>query len=78
MLREEEFGKFDIKVVEALCNLIGQLSIRQQSRTDEWKYRSCDICSARLQLRPMIRMDEDGSVLDLTTNRNLAIERVLT
>lgn len=78
MLMEEEFGKFDIKVVQALCNLVGHLSIGNKVELTNGKTGVVIFVHRDARLRPMIRMDEDASVLDLTTNRKLAVERVLT
>lgn len=77
MLMEEEFGKFDVKVVQALYNLVGRLSIGTKVKLTNGKTGIVIFVHRDAQLRPMIRMDEDASVLDLTTNRNLAIERFL-
>ena len=38
LIKEEEFGKFDIKVVQALHDLVGNLIYRNESAVDEWEY----------------------------------------
>lgn len=77
MLLEEEFGKFDIKVVQALSNLVGRLSIGTQVKLTDGKTGVVLFVHRDAPLRPTIKIDEDASVLDLVINRDLAVERIL-
>ncbi len=77
MLTEEEFGKFDILVVQALQNLIGQLTIGTKVKLTNGETGSVIFVHRDAALRPTIKLASDGSVLDLTTNRTIAVERVL-
>lgn len=77
MIKEEEFGKFDIKVVQALHDIVCNLSIGTQVRLTNGKEGKVIFVHRDAALRPTIRMNEDESILDLTSNRRLAIERVL-
>ena len=77
MLMEEEFGKFDIKVVQALYNLVGRLSIGTKVKLTNGKEGTVVFVHRDARLRPTIKLDEEATVLDLTTNRSLAVERVL-
>ncbi len=77
MIREEEFGKFDIKVVQALHDLVGNLSIGTKVLLTNGELGEIIFVHRDARLRPMVKKSVDGSILDLTTNRHLAIERVL-
>lgn len=78
MIREEEFGKFDIKVVQALHDLVGDLSIGTKVRLTNGEEGEVLFVHRDARLRPMVKMNRDGSILDLTINRRLSIERVLS
>lgn len=79
LILEEEFGKFDIKVVQALHNLVGNLSIGLKVRLTDGKDGEIIFLHRDASLRPMMKMnDENETILDLTTNRHLAIERILS
>lgn len=77
LITEEEFGKFDISVVQALHKLVGNLSIGMNVRLTNGKEGEVIFVHRDTKLRPMIKMNEDNSILNLTTNRHLAIEKVL-
>ena len=78
MLMEEEFGRFDINAVQALYNLVGHLSIGTKVRLTNGKEGTVVFVHRDARLRPTIKLNEDNSVLDLTTIRSLAVERVLS
>ena len=78
MIREEEFGKFDIKVVQALHNLVGDLSIGTKVRLTNGEEGEVLFVHRDARLRPMVKMNDDGSILDLTTNRRISVDRVLS
>lgn len=77
MIREEEFGKFDIKVVQALHDLVGNLSIGTKVLLTNGEVGEVIFVHRDARLRPMVKKSVDGSIFDLTTNRHLAIEKVL-
>ncbi|HJF31718.1 MAG TPA: HD-GYP domain-containing protein [Sporosarcina psychrophila] len=77
MIKEEEFGKFDIKVVQALLDLVGNISIGTKVLLTNGEVGEVIFVHRDARLRPMVKRSTDGSILDLTTNRHLAIERVL-
>ena len=78
MISEEEFGKFDIKVVQALHNLVGDLSIGTKVRLTNGEEGEVLFVHRDARLRPMVKMSDDGSILDLTTNRRISVDRVLS
>lgn len=77
MIKEEEFGKFDIKVVQALLDLVGNLSIGTKVLLTNGEVGEVIFVHRDARLRPMLKKSADESILDLATNRHLAIERVL-
>ncbi|WP_339252646.1 HD-GYP domain-containing protein [Sporosarcina sp. FSL W8-0480] len=77
MIKEDEFGKFDIKVVDALQNLVGNLSIGTRVKLNNGELGEVMFLHRDTPLRPMIKKDSDGLVIDLSTNRDLVIESIL-
>jgi HD-GYP domain-containing protein (c-di-GMP phosphodiesterase class II) len=77
MIKEEEFGKFDIKVVQALLDLVGNLSIGTRVQLTNGEVGEVVFVHRDARLRPMIKNSTDGSILDLTTNRHIAVGKVL-
>lgn len=76
MIKEEEFGKFDLKVVQALHDLVGNLSIGMKVKLTNGETGEIIFIHRDARLRPMIKK-EDGTTLDLTINRRIAVEKVL-
>ncbi|WP_203248263.1 HD-GYP domain-containing protein [Sporosarcina beigongshangi] len=77
MIKEEEFGKFDIKVVQALLDLVGNLSIGTKVQLTNGDVGEVVFVHRDARLRPMIKKSVDGTILDLTTNRHIAVGKVL-
>lgn len=77
MIKEEEFGKFDIKVVTALLDIVGNLSIGMKVLVTNGVVGEVIFVHRDARLRPILKITEDNSILDLTINRHLAIEKVL-
>ena len=76
-IKEEEFGKFDIKVVQALLNIVGNLSIGTKVQLTNGESGEVIYIHPDARLRPMVKKSIDDSILDLTMNRHLAIEKLL-
>lgn len=77
MIKEEEFGKFDLKVVEALQKLVGDLSIGTRVKLTDGELGEVMFLHRDAPLRPMIKKEADGSIIDLTAHRNLAIAKII-
>ena len=77
MIKEEEFGKFNIKVVQALHDLVCKLSIGTNVELTNGEKGEVIFVHRDAGLRPTVKMKADESILDLTTNRHLSIQRVL-
>ncbi|MFJ7935450.1 HD-GYP domain-containing protein [Sporosarcina sp. NPDC096371] len=78
MIKEEEFGKFDIKVVQALMDLVGNLSIGTRVKLTNGDVGEIVFIHRDARLRPMVKKSMDDSIIDLATNRHIAIEKILT
>lgn len=74
---EDEFGKIDINVVEALQKLVGNLSIGMKVGLTNGKEGELIFIHRDTKLKPTLKMNEDDSLLNLSTNRYLATERIL-
>ncbi|MDN4608886.1 HD-GYP domain-containing protein [Sporosarcina highlanderae] len=77
MIKEDEFGKFDIKVVDALQNLVGSLSIGTRVKLTNGEFGEVMFLHRDAPLRPMIKKDSDGLIIDLSTNRDITIDSIL-
>lgn len=77
MIQEEEFGKFDIKVVQALHALVCNLSIGTRVQLTNGEIGEVMFIHQEVKLRPMVKRSIDGSIIDLAINRQIAIEKVL-
>ena len=77
MIKEEEFGKFDIKVVEALHKLVGNLSIGTRVKLTDGEVGEIMFIHRDNPLRPMIKKESDGVILDLTAHRGIAISKII-
>ncbi|MCM3744540.1 HD-GYP domain-containing protein [Sporosarcina luteola] len=77
MIKEEEFGKFDIKVVEALHRLVGNLSIGTRVKLTDGEVGEIMFIHRDTPLRPMVKKEVDGSLIDLATHRSIAISKIV-
>lgn len=78
MIKEEEFGKFDVKVIQALLDLVVNLSVGTRVELTNGEIGEVVFVHRGAGLRPMIKKSVDGTIVDLTTSRHIAVERVLT
>lgn len=77
MIKEEEFGKFDIKVVEALQRVVGSLSIGTRVKLTDGEIGEVMFIHRDAPLRPTIKKESDGTFIDLTQFRDIAIAKVV-
>lgn len=77
MIKEEEFGKFNLKVIQALHDLVCNLSIGTNVKLTDGREGTVIFVHRDAVLRPTIKLDTDDSILDLTTNRHLSIQTIL-
>ena len=77
MIKEEEFGKFDIKVVEALQRVVGSLSIGTRVKLTDGEIGEVMFIHRDTPLRPTIKKESDGTIIDLTQFRDIAIAKIV-
>ncbi len=77
MIREDEFGKFNIQVVQALFSIVGDLPIGMRVEISTGETGEVIFVQPNVPTRPMIRISTSGEILDLSLKRNLYIERIL-
>lgn len=77
MIREDEFGKFNIQVVQALFSIVGDLPIGMRVELSTGESGEVIFVQPNVPTRPMIRISTSGEILDLSLKRNLYIERIL-
>ncbi len=78
MIKESEFGKFDIKVVQALMDLIVELPIGTKVELSNLERGEVMFINKFVPTRPLIKLESTGEIIDLSTNRYFHITRVLT
>ncbi|MFF2754477.1 HD-GYP domain-containing protein [Psychrobacillus sp. NPDC058041] len=77
MIKEEEFGKYSIEVVNALISLIGALPISTRVLLSNGDKGEVVFVHRDSPFRPMIRLIDTGQIIDLAANRNVYIETVI-
>lgn len=77
MIREDEFGKFNIQVVQALFKIVGDLPIGMRVELSTGETGEVIFVQQNVPTRPIIRISTTGEILDLSLKRNLYIERIL-
>ncbi|TQR11502.1 HD-GYP domain-containing protein [Psychrobacillus soli] len=77
MIREEEFGKYNIEAVLALISLVGDLPISTRVHLSDGRTGEVVFSHRDSPMRPMIRLTETGQIIDLAAKRSLYIESIL-
>ena len=78
MIKESEFGKFDIKVVQALIDLIVELPIGTKVELSNLERGEVMFINKYVPTRPLIKLLSTGEIIDLSTTKMFHITRVLT
>ena len=78
MIKESEFGKFDIKVVQALIDLIVEIPIGTKVELSNLERGEVMFINKYVPTRPLIKLVSTGELIDLSTNRSFYITRVLS
>lgn len=78
MIKESEFGKFDIKVVQALIDTVADLPIGTRVELSNLEQAEVMFINRYAPTRPLVRLIVTGEIIDLATYRNLHIMRVIT
>ena len=77
MIKEEEFGKYNIEAVHALISLVGDLSISTCVNLSDGRTGEVVFSHRDSPMRPMIRLTETGQIIDLAAKRSLYIESII-
>lgn len=76
LMREEEFGKFDMKVIEVLHELINKLSIGTKVKLTTDEIAEVIYLHRDFPLRPIVKALDTGLHTDLSSNRKVAIAKI--
>lgn len=77
MIKEEEFGKFNIKVVDALVNVVADLPIGTKVELSNLERGEILFVNKFSPTRPIVKLDETNELIDLSTNRRYYISRII-
>lgn len=77
MIKEEEFGKYNFEVVNALISLVGAIPISTRVMLSTGEVGEIVFLHRDSPLRPMIRLVETGQIIDLSAKRTMYIETVV-
>lgn len=78
MIKESEFGKFDIKVVQTLIELVAGLPIGTQIELSNLEHGEIMFINRYAPTRPLIKLLNTGEIIDLSKQRSLYISQVIT
>ena len=78
MIKESEFGKFDIKVVQALIDTVADLPIGTRVELSNFEQAEVMFINRYAPTRPLVKLILTGEIIDLATYRNFHILRVIT
>ncbi|ARK24904.1 hypothetical protein SporoP37_09640 [Sporosarcina sp. P37] len=76
LMREEEFGKFDMKVIEVLHELIHKLSIGTKVKLTTDEIAEVIYLHRDFPLRPIVKVLDSGAHIDLSSNRKITIVKI--
>lgn len=77
MIKESEFGKFDIKVVQALIDLVADLPIGTLVELSNLERGEVMFVNHLSPTRPLIKLEGNGEIIDLTKYRAFHISRII-
>ena len=78
MINESEFGKFDIKVVRALIDIVADLPIGTIVELSNLERGEVMFVNKFAPTRPLIKLCLSGEIFDLGKNRTFYISRIIT
>ncbi|KYG89801.1 HD-GYP domain-containing protein [Metasolibacillus sp. FSL H7-0170] len=78
MIKESEFGKFDIKVVNALIAIVADLPIGTKVELSNKERAEVMFINKYAPTRPLVKITRTGEIIDLATVRSFYISRVIT
>ncbi|MEY9977253.1 HD-GYP domain-containing protein [Lysinibacillus sp. RC79] len=78
MINESEFGKFDIKVVRALIDIVVDLPLGTIVELSNLEQGEVMFVNKFAPTRPLIKLSHSGEIFDLGKNRTFYISRIIT
>ena len=78
MIKEEEFGKFDIKVVQALVDIVVDLPIGTKVELSNLERGEVMFINKYAPTRPLVKLSSRGDIIDLSVIRHFQIARLIT
>lgn len=78
MIKESEFGKFNIKVVQALIDNVASLPIGTKIELSNLERGEIMFLNSYSPTRPLIKLSATGEIIDLAKNRSFYISRIIT
>jgi HD-GYP domain-containing protein (c-di-GMP phosphodiesterase class II) len=78
MIKESEFGKFDIKVVQALSDIVADLPIGTHVELSNFEQGEVMFINPYAPTRPLVKLFSSGEIIDLSTVRSFYISRIMT
>ncbi len=78
MIKESEFGKFNIKVVQALIENVASLPIGTKIELSNLERGEIMFLNSFSPTRPLVKLSATGEIIDLEKNRSFYISRVIT
>ncbi|WP_113927370.1 HD-GYP domain-containing protein [Bacillus sp. P14.5] len=77
-IKEDHFGKYDIQAVQALIDIITDLSIGTEIRLSNGEEAEVMFLTRENPTRPLIQVKSTGTIMDLAKRRDLFVEEVLS
>lgn len=77
MIKEEEFGKYDIQVVQALLDIVVDLPIGTKVELSNLERGEVIFKNQFAPTRPMIKLTPSGEIIDLSAIRSFHIARII-
>lgn len=77
LIMKDNFGKFDIKVVQKLCSFIADFSIGEKIRLNSGDMGEIVFIEPHAPTRPMIKLDQSNEFIKLVNRTDLFIEDII-
>lgn len=78
MIKESEFGKFDIQVVQVLIDIVVDLPIGTKIELSNLERGEVMFINKYAPTRPLVKLSNSGEIVDLSITRSFYISRVIT
>lgn len=76
-IKEEEFGKFDITIIEALLSVVSDLTIGSKVVLSNLERGEVLYVQPNAPTRPLIKLQKNGEIIDLQKYRQIHIKKII-